>query len=66
MTRVDFYLLEDSEIDAARRFACRLCIKAIESKMTVHIQSDDEDGAKDLDQPALEEVWLFLTLALVD
>ena len=50
MTRVDFYLLEDSEIDAARRFACRLCIKAIESRMTVHIQSDDEESAKDLDR----------------
>ncbi len=42
MTRVDFYVLEDVSEDAAMRFACRLCLKAIQGGMQVHVQLEDK------------------------
>ena len=41
MTRVDFYVLEDLSEDAAMRFACRLCLKAIQGGMPVHVQLEN-------------------------
>ena len=42
MTRVDFYVLEDLSEDAAMRFACRLCLKAIQGGMPVHVQLENK------------------------
>jgi|TARA_B110000977_G_C10720438_1_gene354983 DNA polymerase-3 subunit chi len=42
VTRVDFYVLEDLSEDAAMRFACRLCLKAIQGGMPVHVQLEDK------------------------
>jgi len=41
VTRVDFYVLEDLSEDAAMRFACRLCLKAIQGGMPVHVQLEN-------------------------
>lgn len=39
MTRVDFYLLPDVDIDAKYRFACRLALRAIRAGQQVHIRT---------------------------
>lgn len=49
MTRVDFYILQDVDFDAARRFACRLAVKAMTGGMPVHLHVDDAAVATDLD-----------------
>lgn len=49
MTRVDFYILQDVDVDAARRFACRLAVKAMAGGHGVHLHVDDEAAAEDLD-----------------
>ncbi len=49
MTRVDFYVLEDVDLDAAHRFACRLAIRAIADGSSVHLHVNDEPAAADLD-----------------
>ena len=50
MTRVDFYILEDEGIDAAMRFACRLCLKAYQGGHPVHVRAADAEQAKNLDE----------------
>lgn len=50
MTRIDFYVLQDMTRDAAMRFACRLSLKGIHSGMPVHIHTNDEQDAGNLDQ----------------
>ncbi|MFW6092497.1 MAG: DNA polymerase III subunit chi [Pseudomonadota bacterium] len=49
MTRVDFYILQDVDWNAACRFACRLAVKAVGSGNRVHMHTDDVDAAADLD-----------------
>ncbi len=49
MTRVDFYVLEDLSEDAAMRFACRLCLKAIQGGMPVHVQLEDKTQVAAMD-----------------
>lgn len=49
MTRVDFYVLEDLSEDAAMRFACRLCLKAIQGGMPVHVQLEDKTHVAAMD-----------------
>jgi DNA polymerase-3 subunit chi len=49
MTRVDFYVLQDISEDAAMRFACRLCLKAMQGGIPVHIQLDNEDQVSAMD-----------------
>ena len=49
MTRIDFYILQDVELDALHRFACRLAGKAWSAGNHVHIHSTDEDHATLLD-----------------
>lgn len=49
MTRVDFYVLEDISEDAAMRFACRLCLKAIQGGMPVHVQLEDKTQVAAMD-----------------
>jgi DNA polymerase-3 subunit chi len=50
LTRIDFYILEDEYIDAAYRFACKLCLKAIGSGTFTHLHLNDEDAVETLDE----------------
>lgn len=50
MTRVDFYVLQDVDLDAARRFACRLALKALGGGQDVHVHVDDADAAAGIDE----------------
>jgi len=49
VTRVDFYLLEDVQLIAAARFACRLAHKAVQGGQRVYLHADDETHAVQLD-----------------
>ena len=50
MTRVDFYVLQDVDLDAARRFACRLALKALTGGHPVHVHVNDGAAAEELDE----------------
>ncbi len=50
MTRVDFYVLQDVDLAAAHRFACRLAAKAVTTGNHVHIHNDDQAAAAELDE----------------
>lgn len=50
MTRIDFYILQDVDMDAACRFACRLAAKALGGGVPVHLHVDDGAAAADLDE----------------
>lgn len=50
MTRVDFYILQDVDLNAACRFACRLAVKAMSAGMPVHLHVTNEPAADDLDE----------------
>ena len=50
MTQVDFYILQDVEIDARHRFACRLASKAVSSGLQVVVYAEDEKIASQLDE----------------
>ena len=50
MTRADFYILEDLATDAAYRFACRLCLKAISAGTKVHLHLNDEMAINTMDE----------------
>ena len=49
MTRVDFYILPDVDLEAQRRFACRLAHKAVAAGQKVHVHVADAAGCADLD-----------------
>lgn len=49
MTRVDFYLLKDLDIDALQRFACRLALKGLGSGQQVHIHTDSAEASAAFD-----------------
>jgi DNA polymerase-3 subunit chi len=49
VTRIDFYILEDVELDAMQRFACRLATKAVNTGHEVHIHTSDASSAAVLD-----------------
>lgn len=55
MTRVDFYVLEDSADTARARFACRLAEKAWRLKHTVHLHVGSDGEARQLDSL----LWTF-------
>lgn len=50
MTKVDFYILNDSAIQQRHVFACRLAEKAYKLGHQVYIHSDDEAQANAIDQ----------------
>jgi DNA polymerase-3 subunit chi len=50
MTRVDFYILQDVDLDAMRRFACRLAGKAVTGGHEVHIHTDGAEDAGIVDE----------------
>lgn len=49
MTRVDFYILQDVDITAMQRFACRLACKAVDSGQQVVVHAADENSARAFD-----------------
>ena len=55
MTRVDFYVLGQPGQEVRLRFACRLAEKAWRLENTVHIVTDDDTTARQLD----ELLWTF-------
>jgi DNA polymerase-3 subunit chi len=55
MTRVDFYIIEDSHEQARQRLACRLAEKAYALDHTIYIHTDDRSEAQQLDQL----LWTF-------
>lgn len=50
MTQVDFYILQDVEIDAAHRFACRLISKAVATGVPVMVLAANKPGAEQFDE----------------
>ena len=46
MTRIDFYILQDVDLSAMRRFACRLVTKAVGSGQRAYLHTVDESAAK--------------------
>jgi len=50
MTRVDFYILQDVDLAAAQRFACRLAAKAVTTGLAVHMHIDQQSAADELDE----------------
>lgn len=50
MTRVDFYVLQDVDLGAASRFACRLAAKAVTGGHRVHVHTASADAAAELDE----------------
>ena len=55
MTKVDFYVLQQSGERARQRFACRLAEKAWRLDNTVHIRASDTRHAEQID----ELLWTF-------
>ena len=55
MTRVDFYIIEDSAATARQHFACRLAEKAWQQGHKVYIHTDDAGQSSLLD----DLLWTF-------
>lgn len=55
MTKVDFYILQDSASDARWHFTCRLVDKALRTGLTVLITVDSQEDAQQLD----DLLWTF-------
>jgi DNA polymerase-3 subunit chi len=49
LTRVDFYILPDVDIEAQLRFACRLAHRAVAAGQRVHVHVDDLHAGRDFD-----------------
>ncbi len=56
MTRIDFYILPDSDNEARLRFACRLIDKAQRLGHTVFVSATDQTQAEAIDH----QLWHFL------
>ncbi len=50
MTRIDFYITEDSEPDAAMRLACRIAEKAYGQQLMTHIHTETAAQSETVDQ----------------
>jgi DNA polymerase-3 subunit chi len=55
MTRIDFYILPDTELPARDHFACRLLHKVCRRGMRAYLHCDSEESAHRLD----ELLWSF-------
>lgn len=55
MTHVDFYILPDTTLDARLAFACRLAETIHRKGYRLHIHTEDETMARELD----ERLWTF-------
>lgn len=49
MTRVDFYVLPDVDLEARLRFACRLAYRAVTTGQRVHVHVEGPAAGEDLD-----------------
>lgn len=50
MTRIDFYILQDVNVAAQHRFACRLASQAVSSGQPVVLHAADEQLAREMDE----------------
>ncbi len=50
MTRIDFYVTDESHPDSAIRIACRIAEKAYYQKLPIHIHTGSPQQAETLDQ----------------
>lgn len=50
MTRIDFYILQDVNLAAQHRFACRLAAKALGSGQPIVLHTTDEAMAREVDE----------------
>ena len=55
MTRIDFYLLQDTAVPAMHRFACALAAKAIQTGTQVFVRAPDPAVISELD----ELMWAY-------
>ena len=55
MTKVDFYILQDSTEEARRHFTCRLVDKALRSGHQILITTDSQEEVQQLD----DLLWTF-------
>ena len=55
MTRIDFYILQDSSGASREAYACRIAEKAYQKGHRVYMHSDSEEQARHLD----ELLWTF-------
>jgi DNA polymerase-3 subunit chi len=55
MTRIDFYILQDSTSDARWHFACRLIDKALHSGLNILVITDSLEEAQHID----DLLWSF-------
>ena len=55
MTRIDFYILQDVDLGALRRFACRLAAKAVGSGHRAYVHTTDATAAAEMD----ELLWCY-------
>ena len=50
MTRIDFYILQDVQLAAQHRFACRLAAKAMHQGQSVVLHTGNETLAREVDE----------------
>ncbi len=50
MTRIDFYILQDVNVSARQRFACRLAAQALGQGQPVVLHAEDEPSAREMDE----------------
>ena len=50
MTRIDFYILQDVELSALHRFACRLAAKAMRQGHRAYLHAGDAAQAQEMDE----------------
>lgn len=55
MTRIDFYILPDTTLDARFEFACKLAETIVGKGYRLHIHTQDEAMARALD----DQLWVF-------
>ncbi|GAB2792690.1 DNA polymerase III subunit chi [Halomonas shantousis] len=55
MTRIDFYILSDTTLDARLDFACRLAETIYRKGYRLHVHTEDAAMAHDFD----ERLWVF-------
>ena len=55
MTRVDFYLLPDNQVEQQQLYACRLTQKAVKQGLRVYIHTKSDEQTKVLD----DLLWSF-------
>lgn len=55
MTRVDFYILQDSDLNTRIKYAFRIAEKALHNKQTVYVHTDNKHACEEFQQRS----WAF-------